>query len=62
MSMTLELKTGEYIEKLVSGKPKSFAYKIDHPGTVRRKTVCKARGLTLNYSSSQLVNMMSLRK
>jgi hypothetical protein len=46
---------GAYICEFVSGGPKNYAYKIRlTDGTF--KTVCKVRGITLNYSASQIVN------
>jgi len=54
--MSSELKTSEFIEEFVSGGPKNYAYKTVHAATGKRKTVCKIRGITLNYSTSQLVN------
>ena len=47
----------EFIEKYVSGGPKNYAYKIVNTTTGERKTVCKVRGITLNYNASQLVNL-----
>jgi hypothetical protein len=49
--MTNELQPGEYIEEFVSGGPKFYAYRL-----VSGKTVCKVRGITLNYSAYNLVN------
>jgi hypothetical protein len=48
--MTSELKPVQYIEKFVSGYTKNYAYVT--VGTVAdcRKTVCKVRGITLNYA------------
>ena len=40
----------------MSGGPKNYAYKVIDSETVRATTVCKARGITLNYSAKQLVN------
>jgi hypothetical protein len=55
--MTNELKTGEYTDEFVSVVPKNYAYKIcNRDVTKEPKTVCKVRGITLNYSASQLVN------
>ena len=54
--MTSEHKPSEFIEEFVSGQHKNHAYKTVHTATGERKTVCKIRGLTLNYSTSQLVN------
>jgi len=55
-AMTSELKPFEFIEEFASGGPKYYAYKIVDTTTGERKTVCKVRGITLNYNASQLVN------
>ena len=55
-AMTSELKPSEFIEEFVSGGPKNYAYKTFHTMAGERKTVCKIRGITLNYSTSQFVN------
>ena len=60
--MTSELKPGEFICELVSGGPKNYAYKSVDSVTSEEKTVCKVRGITLNYSASQLVNFESIRR
>jgi hypothetical protein len=55
--MTNELKPGEYIDEFVNGGPKNYAYKIyNRDVTKEPKTVCKVRGITLNYNTSQSVN------
>jgi hypothetical protein len=54
--MTSELEPGYYIEKFVSGGSKNYAYVIVDPMRGDRRTVCKVRGITLNYTASQLVN------
>jgi hypothetical protein len=59
--MTSELDAEEYIEEFVSGGPKYYAYRTVNTRTLARKTVCKARGITLNYATSQLVNFESIR-
>ena len=58
--MTSELKPGQYIAEFVSGGPKNYAYRmLDAQG--RSETVCKVRGITLNYTASQLVNFDVIR-
>ena len=59
--MTSELKPSELIEKFVSGGRKNYAYKIVNTATDERKTICKDRGITLNYNASQLVNFDVIR-
>ena len=54
--MTSELKQNEYISEFVSGNSKNYVYKIYNSVTGEVKTVCKVRGITLNYNASQLVN------
>ena len=49
--MTSELKPGFHIEEFVSGGLKNYAYRIVDPVTGNRETVCKVRGITLNYAS-----------
>jgi hypothetical protein len=60
-AMTSELKPSEYIEEFVSGGPKNYAYKIVNSATNQRKTICKVRGITLNYNASHLVNLDVIR-
>jgi hypothetical protein len=54
--MTNELRPGQYIEEFVSGGPKNYAYRL-----VGGKTVCKVRGITLNYAAPHLFNFNSIR-
>jgi hypothetical protein len=52
--MQTELKPSEFIDKVVCAGPKNYAYRlITNEG---EKTVCKIRGITLNYHASKLVN------
>jgi hypothetical protein len=52
--MISELKPSEFIVEFASGGPKHYAYRqITNEG---EKTVCKVRGITLNYHASKLVN------
>jgi hypothetical protein len=60
--MTNELKPGEFIREFVSAGPKNYAYKIcNRDFSKDPKTVCKVRGITLNYTTSQLVNFNVIR-
>jgi hypothetical protein len=61
--MQIELKTGECIEEFVSGWPKNYAYRVvsGKDATKQAKTVCKIRGITLNYAS-KLFNFDVIRK
>jgi len=60
-TMTSELKTYEIISEFVSGGPKNYAYKTLNSVTRAEKTVCKVRGITLNYKDSQLVNFERIK-
>jgi hypothetical protein len=54
--MTSELKPSESIVEYVSGGPKNYSYRVIDTVTGRSKTVCKVRGITLNYNNLQTVN------
>jgi len=54
--MTSELKPGHHIGEYVGAGPKNYAYKTINTVTGEQNTVCKVRGITLNYSASKLVN------
>jgi hypothetical protein len=60
-AMTSDLKPSDYIEEFVRGGLKNYAYKIVNSATNKRKTVCKVRGITLNYNASRLVNFDVIR-
>jgi len=47
--MASELRSKEYVFEFVSGGPKNYAYTVIDTLTVRAATVCKVRGITLNY-------------
>jgi hypothetical protein len=61
--MTNELKPGEYISEFVSGGPKNYAYRVKNHDASKylKNTVCKVRGITLNYAALQVVNFEVLR-
>jgi len=60
--MTSELRPSESIIEFVSGGPKNYAFKIVIEGKKEeKKTVCKVRGITLNYNASKLVKFESIR-
>ena len=48
--------------EFVSGDPKNCEYKSINSVTGEEKSVCKVRGITLNYSASHLVNFESIRR
>jgi hypothetical protein len=62
--MQSELKPYEYIEEFVSGGPKNYAYRVVNSIDASKpvKTVCKVRGITLNYNASKLVNFDVIKK
>jgi len=59
--MQSELKKDEIIVEVVCAGPKNYAYKMYNSATGESKTVCKVRGITLNYSASQLVNFEKIK-
>jgi hypothetical protein len=59
--MQNELKIREYIEEFVSGGPKNYTYRVVSV-RVATKTVCKVRGITLNYSASKMVNFDAIKR
>jgi len=59
--MQSELKEGEIIDEVVCAGPKNYSYKTYNSGTDESKTACKVRGITLNYSASQLVNFAKIK-
>jgi glucose dehydrogenase len=56
-----ELKKDEIIVEVVCAGLKNYAYKTYNAATREIKTVCKVRGITLNYSASQLVNFKKIK-
>ena len=59
--MQSELKKGEVVVEVVCAGPKSYAYKTYTSASDESKAVCKVRGITLNYSASQLVNFAKIK-
>ncbi|XP_071944489.1 uncharacterized protein [Antedon mediterranea] len=51
LTSEIDPKDGKFISCFVSGGPKNYAYKLNSG-----KTVCKVKGLTLNYTNSKLIN------
>jgi hypothetical protein len=60
--MVSELKPGEHVTDFVRAGAKNYAYKIVNSATGETETVCKVRGITLNYSASHLVNFGIMKK
>jgi hypothetical protein len=60
-AVTSELAPKSQITEFVSGGPKNYAFKTIVSVTGANNTTCKIRGLTLNFSASQVVNFEKLR-
>lgn len=63
--LTCELQdygVGSYITEFVSGGPKIYAYKVFSTNEQNYKYVCKVKGITLNYKTSQKINFENLKK
>ena len=52
---------GSFIEEFVSGGPKNYGFKVNN-GASDSPTVCKVRGLTINYRTLSLVNFEVLKE
>jgi hypothetical protein len=57
----MQLRKDEIIGEVVCAGPKNYAYMTYNSATGESKTVCKFRGITLNYSASQLVNFEKIK-
>jgi len=51
---------GSYITTFVSSGPKSYAYKVFSPSSSKTHTVCKVKGIRLNYTAQKHVNFESM--
>ena len=49
--MTSDLRPSDTISVFVSGVPKNCAYNVLDTGDGRERTVCKVRGIALNYNA-----------
>jgi len=58
--MKKDLGPNEYIQEIVSGGHKTYTYKTANVRTQETKTVCKVRGITINYATAQVVNFKSM--
>lgn len=47
---------GSYIQAFASGGPKFYSYRVVTPGSDQVIEVCKAKGITLNYTTKQQIN------
>ena len=45
----------------MSGGPNNYTYKTFNSVTGAEKTVCKVKGITLNYNASQFVNFEKIK-
>lgn len=62
--MTDELESygsNSYITKFVSGGPKNYAFKVHSTKSNLEETVCKVKGITLNYAASQVINFDAIK-
>ena len=55
--LTNELDNDDFIEEFVTTGPKSYAFR-----TKNGKEVCKCKGISMNYSTEQIVNMNEMLK
>ncbi|VDH91079.1 Hypothetical predicted protein, partial [Mytilus galloprovincialis] len=49
------------ITHFVTGGPKSYAYKLQKPYSDGNQTVCKIRGITLNYKNALSINFDAVK-
>ena len=56
-----EFGSGSFIEELVSGGPKNYAFMVFCTATGKCTSKCKVKAITLNYNNSEVVNFTSLR-
>ncbi len=59
--MVLHVCSGSYICEFVSGGPKSYSYRVV-TGAGEMKEEIKTKGLTLNHSSSKILQFNTLRQ
>ena len=59
--MTSELKPSHHPCEFVIAGPKNYAYKTVDAMKGEQNTVCKVRGITLNYNASRLVTFDKIR-
>jgi hypothetical protein len=58
--LTDEVPDNRIIE-FVTGGPKKYAYKIARPDKDGNTTICKVRGITLNYNNSLTINFGTIK-
>ena len=49
------------IIEFVTGRPQNYAYKIPKPDKDGNTTICKVRGITLNYKNSSTINFDTIK-
>jgi hypothetical protein len=59
-NLTDEVPDNRIIE-FVTGGPKNYDYKIDRPDKDGNTTMCKVRGITLNYKNSLIINFDTIK-
>ncbi len=50
-----------YITKFVSCGAKNYAYEVFYPNARKKEYFCKVKGLSLNFSTSNIVNFESMK-
>ena len=62
--MRNESQPGEFIDEFVSGGPKNYEYRLVNKTDTEKDTkdLCKIRSISINYSASQLVNFVVVRR
>jgi hypothetical protein len=58
--LTDEVPNNRIIE-FVTGGPNNYAYKITRPNKDGNTTICKVRGITLNYKNSLAINFDTIK-
>lgn len=58
----ISLGPGSYIDEVVCGGPKNYAYKAFSTKSKDFHYVCKVKGIRLNYEASQIINFENIKK
>lgn len=58
----LDYGPGSYIDSFVSGGPKNYAYRVRVGGGEETATVCKVKGINLNFENSKKVNFNKIKE
>lgn len=53
---------GSFIDSFVSGGPKNYAYRVRVGGSNVTRTVCKVKGISLNYENCKKVNFQKIKE